>query len=222
MVVPGCRRRTDTTGRAGWCRAQNREKQANKADRAAVTKAYESGRKTTGSSRESDEPNSADSPGSFLSELVFWAEYDYVLENWLGVGLEGHTPESVMEIFKKNPREIFPFGVEGCDEFVDGARCRLVQAIPLLLDSNGWVTVSTTDTSVRFVVDSYGYFDGPGSTIEFSVIENSEGLVLRQEAHAINVDFVAAAGVEAGLVRIPWATQAANLREAILTHGGEK
>lgn len=81
------------------------------------------------------------------------------------------------------------------------------------------MAVGTTDTSVRFTVTSNDYFDGPGSWIEFTILERDQGFYLQQEASAHDVSIHVAAGIGAGLVEFPWTVQAANLRQAVLKHG---
>jgi hypothetical protein len=86
-------------------------------------------------------------------------------------------------------------------------------------DASGTVKVRTSATSVTFTVLPNDYFDAPGSTIRFQVVHQNDGFYLDQVARASRSDLVVTAGVGAGIVNIPWETQAANLRQAILKYG---
>lgn len=147
--------------------------------------------------------------------------YSYHLKNWLGVGLDKHSAKGIARVFKDHPAEIFPFKVDGCSRFSDGATCRLVNAAPTPFgDASGTVAVETTDTSVKFTVVSNDYFDGPGSTIEFKIVHRADGYYIDQIANARKADVFVAESVKAGnLAQIMWAQQEANLREAVLKYG---
>lgn len=72
---------------------------------------------------------------------------------------------------------------------------------------------------MNFTVLAPGYFDDPGSTIEFSTWTDDEGMVfLRQRANATGTPLSVKLGVELELLggaRHTWSLRAQNLREVI-------
>lgn len=143
-----------------------------------------------------------DSPGGFTYK------YDYP---WPVSTTKKFSPREVMDVFKENPREIFPFEVSGCDEFSTGAECTLNTGVGV--NPTGKVGVTTTATSVTFTVIERGYFDAPGSTIKFSTFADANGVVyLRQEADAHGVDGYMAFGINVlGAAKGTWEQQQQNL-----------
>lgn len=146
-------------------------------------------------------------------------QYDYQIDDSLGVSTKECTPEELMDLFKKHPTDIFPFSVSGDSKtFTDGAVFTLsdtlvTDGIPEPYES-GEVVVTTTGTSVKFTVISDGYFEGPGSTIEFSIVEVNGEYVLRKTAHAVNG--VAGSGIiGAPAAASMWDRQAENFRKVI-------
>lgn len=147
------------------------------------------------------------------------AGYEYEIDDPLGLSTSDYTAEEIMDIFKKYPGEIFPFDVSGSSTtFRDGAVFTLSDTI--IRDGvpepyeTGAVIVTTTETSVKFTVISDDYFDGPGSTIEFSVVEVDGQWVLRKTATAVNANQVAANGAEWAAEQT-WNIQADNLIAAV-------
>ncbi len=128
------------------------------------------------------------------------------------------TAEQAMRAFTQNPAKIFPFGVEGCPTFSNGAECNLKTGTPLL-NPNGVVGVTTTSTSVNFTVLEYGYFDAPGSTIEFSTWEDKKGNVyLSQIANGHGADLFTFTGMKVFQAARPtWDERAANLTDILET-----
>ncbi|WP_433675654.1 RHS repeat domain-containing protein [Microbacterium gorillae] len=128
------------------------------------------------------------------------------------------TPEGAMNTFKNFPKSIFPFQIGGCDTFSTGDVCTLYPGTPKFpppvpADNVGIVGVNVTDTSVKFTVLEWGYFDGPGSTIDFSTSRNSQGdLLLTQSAVAYHANGLLAFFIkERHASEKPWQQQAQNL-----------
>lgn len=138
--------------------------------------------------------------------------YGYVYDSPITPDL---SPEEVMDVFKKYPKDIFPFPVSGCAEFSNGASCHL-DALPIP-DGSGDVNVATSSTSVTFTVSSDGYFDPPGSTIQFSTLEYRGTVFLRRTAIALpGGDPLVQIGVQTlHANETVWDQQAANLRALI-------
>ncbi|MCC4909219.1 hypothetical protein [Microbacterium sp. cx-59] len=129
-----------------------------------------------------------------------------------------------MDLFKKYPTDIFPFEVSGSSStFTDGAVFTLSDTIVTDdLDEpyeTGDVVVTTTDTSVKFTVISDQYFDGPGSTIEFSIVETDGEWVLRKTASAVNANSGAAFGAEWAAEQT-WNVQSDHFKDVVAEHGG--
>ncbi|MER5867586.1 ricin-type beta-trefoil lectin domain protein [Kitasatospora sp. NPDC002040] len=180
-------------------------------------------------------------------------KYDYTYEEYVGSATLG-TPEQVMAYFKAHPQEIFPFPVEGCSEFKEGAECLLhaaggaakqfagdvarlasgaatggiaegiaegiVGTIGGPLGGDGTVSVSVTPTSFKFTVIKDGYFDKPGSTVEFSVSSRDNSLYLKQTAQTTGSLLPAWFSVEAlDFARKEWNQQASNLSNVLQSPG---
>ncbi|MEV8249639.1 hypothetical protein AB0O87_01780 [Microbacterium sp. NPDC076768] len=80
----------------------------------------------------------------------------------------------------------------------------------------GDVVVATTPASARFTVVSDDYFDGPGSTIEFSIVEGDGEYMLRETAVALR----AAAALAELAAGWRWNDQANNLKDVVKKYGG--
>ena len=150
------------------------------------------------------------------------ADYDYSMDHPLGFSTDDYTAEELMDFFKAHPGEVFPFPVSGTsDTFEDGAvftlEDTLVPGVDLPFEA-GDVVVTTTDTSVKFTVISDTYFDGPGSTIEFSIVDVDGQYVLRKVAHATDANIGVAASVNFG-AESTWARQAENLKDVVDKYG---
>lgn len=114
--------------------------------------------------------------------------YKYTYDHKLGRESRVGSPEEVMEYFKQHPSEVFPFDVEGCPMFVDGAVCTL-HAGPKWAKGVGRVAVTTSATSVTFTVcEGNDYFDRAGSTITFSTYAKKGNVYLRQGARAVSAN----------------------------------
>jgi hypothetical protein len=138
------------------------------------------------------------------------------------VDLNGYSATEIANVFKDHPNDIFPFAIGGCSRFITGDNCRLEHAAYLLSgDGSGTVKVRATATTVTFTVASNDYFDAPGSTIKFSIIQRQNGYYLDQTAHATGSNILVTLGVGLGIVDIPWQTQGADLRNAVLKYGKE-
>lgn len=151
------------------------------------------------------------------------AGYEYVIDDETGVSTDDYTAEEIMDLFKKYPTEVFPFDVSGSSKtFKDGAVFTLSDTIVrdgfIEPYETGDVVVTTTDTSVKFTVISDAYFDGPGSTIEFSIVEVDGEWVLRKTATAVNANQAAATGAEWAAEQT-WNIQADNLKDVIDKYG---
>lgn len=151
------------------------------------------------------------------------AEYEYVIDDDLGYSTDDYTAEELMDLFKEHPTEVFPFDVSGSSKtFKDGAVFTLSDTILTNgsdeIYETGDVVVTTTDTSVKFTVISDAYFDGPGSTIEFSIVEVDGEWVLRKTATAVNANQAAATGAEWAAEQT-WNVQADNLKDVIDKYG---
>lgn len=124
----------------------------------------------------------------------------------------GYSPEKVMKVFQDSPAKVFPFTVEACSKFTAGAECFLKTGAPTT-NPNGWVGVDVTPTSTKFTVISEGYFDGPGSTIEFSTYEDDGVVHVKRQAEGHGADLPTFIGI--GILHAnegPWDEQADNLR----------
>lgn len=162
------------------------------------------------------------SPGDWPNERSFeqQASYDYEIRNKLGVTTDQYTAKELMDLFKEHPGEIFPFPVKGSSKrFEDGALFELSETLKVVdwAVETGNVVVTTTDTSIKFTVVSDGYFDGPGSTIEFSVVEDDGMFYLKQVADARQAQAAMIPFVYLG-ANITWEEQAYNFRKVILEH----
>lgn len=150
------------------------------------------------------------------------ATYDYSMDHPLGFSSKEYTAKELMDLFKAHPEEVFPFDVAGSsDRFEDGAVFRLEDTLGPMVDlpfETGDVVVTTTDTSVKFTVISDTYFDGPGSTIEFSIVEVGGQYVLRKVAHATDANRIVAGGVGIG-AGDTWSRQAENLKKVVHQYG---
>lgn len=123
-----------------------------------------------------------------------------------------YSPESVMKVFQDNPTKVFPFTVEGCSKFATGAECLLKTGAPTT-NPNGWVGVDVTSSYTKFTVISKGYFDAPGSTIQFSTYEEGGIVYLQRDAAGHGADFFTWFGIDVlKQNRGPWNIQAENLR----------
>lgn len=67
---------------------------------------------------------------------------------------------------------------------------------------------------MKFTVIDDGYFDGPGSTIEFSIVEHKGSFYLRKVADASQAHFMVAAIADKGAY-FTWETQANNFKQVI-------
>ena len=135
--------------------------------------------------------------------------YSYDFEWYIGPEYIYGDAEAAMDVFKSDPKQIFPFPVSGCPAFQDGIICNLnAQVGP---NSEGEVRVSTSKTAVRFTVVSEGYFDSPGSTITFKTSTRDGKLYLSQHARAIlTVPWI---GIGVGVFKLSapaWSNQATN------------
>lgn len=71
---------------------------------------------------------------------------------------------------------------------------------------------------MKFTVVSDRYFDGPGSTIEFSIVEVDGEWVLRKTAIAVDANQAAAIGAE-WMAELTWNDQAENLKDVVDKYG---
>ena len=164
-------------------------------------------------------------PEDYPSDRTWYdqAGYEYVIDDGLGFSTDEYTAEELMELFKKYPKEVFPFDVAGnSSTFRDGALFTLSDTI---FDNgsadpyeSGDVVVTTTGTSVKFTVVSDRYFDGPGSTIEFSIVEVDGEWVLRKTAIAVDANQAAAIGAE-WMAELTWNDQAESLKDVVDKYG---
>lgn len=150
--------------------------------------------------------------------------YEYMIDDELGFSTDDYTAEELMELFKKYPGEVFPFEVSGSSNtFKDGAVFTLSDTVITNgLDEPyeiGDVVVTTTGTSVKFTVISDEYFDGPGSTIEFSIIDVDGEWALSKTATAVNANQAAAMGAEWAAEQT-WNVQADNFKDVVDKYGG--
>lgn len=158
--------------------------------------------------------------------------YTYDMKHSLGVKANQYTAKEIMDLFKAHPTEIFPFTVKGpAGGFKDGAVFELSDTLGPGVDlemATGQVIVKTTDTSVKFTVVGDTYFDGPGSTIEFSVVEEDGEFYLRKLADAAKVnnlvDTTIALSEDWGAWFLPgpnytWTEQAENFKQVMQKHG---
>ena len=154
------------------------------------------------------------------------------MKHSLGVKTSQYSAKELMNLFEAHPTEIFPFTVTGpAGGFKDGAVFELSNTLGdgVTWDiETGEVVVSATDTSVKFTVVGDGYFDGPGSIIEFSIVEEEGELYLRKLANAENVDngvdTCIALSTDWEIWPLPgpqgtWSQQAENFMKVIHTYG---
>lgn len=152
------------------------------------------------------------------------ATYDYVIDDPLGYSTDEYTAEELMAIFVAHPDEIFPFPVSGTHStFVDGSVFTLRDTVVQIPGAEfewetGVVAVTTTATSVKFTVISDDYFDGPGSTIEFSIVAVDGQYVLRKVAHAVDALAPFQVTAEPG-AEWTWNVQADKFKQAVEEYG---
>lgn len=167
-----------------------------------------------------------DLPSSgYPTDRPFWGNsaYGYDKKHRIKASPEDYTVEELMEIFKNHPAEIFPFPVDGdSSTFHDGAIFRLRNMLPpkwaeLFLET-GYVVVTTTDNSVKFTVVNDEYFDEPGSTIEFSIIEEGGSYYIRKVAQA-EKGVSGADPLAPWFAEKTWTDQAKNFDKAVDTYG---
>ncbi|MEI2279582.1 hypothetical protein OHC50_19165 [Paenarthrobacter ilicis] len=139
------------------------------------------------------------------------------------VDIQEYSAAEITKVFREHPKEIFPFPVEGCSTFTEGATCRLKSAHPVILfgDRDGTVRVNLkSETNVTFTVISNDYFDAPGSTISFDIVQRGDVPVLTQTADAHGTNPIISLGINTtGQQWIPWFTQAAYLTSAVKKYG---
>ena len=162
-------------------------------------------------------------PGDWPSERGWDQQvyYDYSMSHYLGISAKEYTAKDLMDVFKEHPDEIFPFTTRGPKEgFRDGAVFELSNTLPGDWGDieTGDVVVETTDTSVKFTVISDAYFDGPGSTIEFSIEEQGGYFYLRKDAHAENAQAFVAQSATTGAF-FTWWKQADRFKDAANRYG---
>lgn len=158
-------------------------------------------------------------PGEWPNERTSeqQSSYTYDKEHLIYPTGRGHSARELMDLFKAHPDKIFPFPAEGSPRgFRDGEVFELSDTLPGEWGrmETGLVVVETTDTSVKFTVVSDTYFDGPGSTIEFSIVERDGWFVLRKVADAQQADSRVAIGATAG-AEFTWLQQAKNFSRVI-------
>lgn len=161
--------------------------------------------------------------GAFPSDRSWEQQvfYEYDMGHSLGVSTDEYTAQELMDLFKKHPTEIFPFVVTGDSaEFRDGAVFELSETLFFFKGGidTGRVVVNTTDTSVKFTVISDNYFDGPGSTIEFSIVEKGGQFALRKVANAEKAQ-AGVAQLAPGGAYLSWSLQAADFKNVIRKYG---
>ncbi|QOT15368.1 hypothetical protein [Paenarthrobacter sp. YJN-5] len=139
------------------------------------------------------------------------------------IDIQEYSAAAITKVFREHPKEIFPFPVEGCATFTEGATCRLKSAHPVILfgDRDGTVRVNLkSETNVTFTVVSNDYFDAPGSTISFDIVQRGDVPVLTQTADAHGTNPIISLGINTtGQQWIPWFTQAAYLTSAVKKYG---
>ncbi|MFY4718515.1 RHS repeat domain-containing protein [Streptomyces sp. LaBMicrA B280] len=140
--------------------------------------------------------------------------YGYTYTEDIGPVSRTGSPEEVMTGFQESPQAIFPFPISGCQHFTDGGYCTLHPA-PKFAHGIGTVRVATAATSFKFTVASDEYFDGPGSTIEFSLKSRKGELYLTQHAVAHDSTTLATLGTWGGYTKMTWNVMAHNLRSAL-------
>lgn len=113
--------------------------------------------------------------------------------------------------------------VEGCDSLRSGAECTLKTGEgnlpgyrPVPFDSVGVVGVSSTPASVTFTVLEVGYFDAPGSTIEFRTEVRNGKVWLTQNADGHRAHETTLFGVKVlELSKVAWEAQQKALTDAV-------
>lgn len=164
------------------------------------------------------------SPDAYPSDRSWEQQsgYEYDMDHTLGISTDQYMAQELMNLFKKYPTEIFPFTVKGpAGGFQDGAVFELSETLELGWSvETGRVAVTTTDTSVKFTVISDDYFDGPGSTIEFSVVEIDGEFYLRKVADAVTAQAAVAPFAKFGAGKT-WSEQAENFQDVIAKYGAE-
>lgn len=174
-----------------------------------------------GRQRDGAEVENWDVPSDEWPSQRSWEQqgsYEYEMRHPLRAGTDKYSAEELMDIFKSHPSEIFPFTVKGnADGFTDGAVFELSETLHFGLGiETGEVAVTTTDTSVKFTVISDGYFDGPGSTIEFSIVEDDGQFFLRKVADAHKAQLAIVPMVELG-ASFSWEEQAFRFQKVLYT-----
>ena len=140
--------------------------------------------------------------------------YHYVYKNKVGKSSKYGTASSAIKVFRKYPKEIFPFKVSNCPTLKTGNVCTL-----LVHGYYGDVEVANGYNSMQFTVVSDEYFDSPGSTIKFTTYVNKEwNLALMQKGDAIKTIGLAYIGWKTGRIRQEWKDQTANFRKTILKY----
>ncbi|MFD9793909.1 RHS repeat-associated core domain-containing protein [Streptomyces sp. NPDC059070] len=130
-------------------------------------------------------PATDDDPPLPKSNKILPIKHAYTHVEEVGSSKWG-SPEKLMSTFQQSPQTFFPFPVEGCSSFTEGAVCRLFPGkdtpggVGMILGGNGLVRVHVDKTSTSFTVISENYFDDPGSVITFTTSEKNGKLYMTQ------------------------------------------
>ncbi|MFG2145383.1 ricin-type beta-trefoil lectin domain protein [Streptomyces sp. NPDC048696] len=131
------------------------------------------------------------------------------------------SAEKLMSTFQQSPQTFFPFPVEGCSSFTEGAVCRLFPGkdtpggVGMILGGNGLVRVHVDKTSTSFTVISANYFDDPGSVITFTTSEKNGKLYMTQRGVSEGSNPLIWFTVKTGQADNTWWQMGQNLRHYV-------
>jgi len=137
--------------------------------------------------------------------------FRYAMSWNLGPVSEVGSASHAAGVFRDNAVKIFPFRIEKCASFTDGALCELHVAFIDIPDSVGQVAVSFHGTSTTLTVLNSDYFGAAGSTITFRLWESNGDLMFSQNGYTINPTLLAEVAHSVGFVESDWYHQACNL-----------
>jgi RHS repeat-associated protein len=179
--------------------------------------------------------------GPDIGGITNWAvkhgpNYSYAFE-WDMGSTDDFSAEQLMSAFQKNPQDVFPFDIYGCETFEQNDTCTLAafSVVPSwaegFVDKNargvlnlgingiahgyGDVKISNTCVSTTFTVSSDGYFDPKGSQVTFSAKEKDGRVIFSQHTAAEGAYPIVGLGISGAKASrtAAWKPQADNLQE---------
>jgi hypothetical protein len=148
---------------------------------------------------------------AIIEREVAGTAHRYVFEWDLGPASDLATPDTAMAVVQATPDLIFPFSVSG-GSGIELNRVLQLDDVRWPRDNGNPVLISQADSTSFTFLTMPGHFRGPGRTIQFTIVERSGRLILRQVgATSLRIADMAYDGG----AWFAWRTQAATLRAAL-------